>query len=149
MLPCLLAKFLDLNKLWPCDYMGEKKYDCMTFLWLHLGLFFHHSTIQIKKWLSLSWKKDCWDPEILLLGRVISRFSQLFVGDKDNILLYEHQWNTRWAFARKLDIFTFESYMLSSHVKITRYLNMWKDHRCYGCIINRTFHTKKLLKYIV
>ena len=24
MLPCLLAKFLDLNKLWPCDYVGEK-----------------------------------------------------------------------------------------------------------------------------
>ena len=52
-------------------------------------------------------------------GRVISRFSQLFVGNKDNILLYEHQWNIRWAFARKLDIFTFEKL-------ITCYLHMWK-----------------------
>ena len=39
------------------------------------------------KWPFLSWKKDCWDPEILLHdGKVISRFSQLFVGDKDNII---------------------------------------------------------------
>ena len=34
-------------------------------------------------------------------------------------LLYKHQWNTRWAFARKLDIFTSEYNMLSSHVKIS------------------------------
>ena len=35
------------------------------------------------------------------------------------ILLYKHQWNTRWAFVRKLDIFTCENNMLSSHVKIS------------------------------
>ena len=35
------------------------------------------------------------------------------------LLLYKHQWNTRWPFARKLDIFTFENSMLSSHVKIS------------------------------
>ena len=34
-------------------------------------------------------------------------------------LLYKHQWNTRWAFTRKLDIFTCENNMLSSHVKIS------------------------------
>ena len=34
-------------------------------------------------------------------------------------LLYKHQWNTRWAFSRKLDIFTCENNMLSSHVKIS------------------------------
>ena len=34
-------------------------------------------------------------------------------------LLYKHQWNTRWAFVRKLDIFTCENNMLSSHVKIS------------------------------
>ena len=34
-------------------------------------------------------------------------------------LLYKHQWNTRWAFARKLGIFTCENNMLSSHVKIS------------------------------
>ena len=34
-------------------------------------------------------------------------------------ILYKHQWNTRWAFARKLDIFTCENTMLSLHVKIS------------------------------
>ena len=53
-------------------------------------------------------------------------------------LPYKHQWNTRWAFARKLDIFACES---------TCYLHMWKYHLCYGYIINRAFHTKKLLKW--
>ena len=33
-------------------------------------------------------------------------------------LLYKHQWNTRWAFARK-HIFTREDNMISSHVKVT------------------------------
>ena len=36
--------------------------------------------------------------------------------------------------------------LISSHVKITCYLHMWKYHRCYGFIINRTFQTKKLFK---
>ena len=35
---------------------------------------------------------------------------------KKTILLYEHQWNTRWAFAHKQDIF---------HMKITCYLQKW------------------------
>ena len=29
--------------------------------------------------------------------------------------------------------------LVSSHVKITCYLDTWKDHRCYGYIINRAF----------
>ena len=37
--------------------------------------------------------------------------------------------------------------LISSHVKMTCYLHMWKYHRCYGYIINRAFHTKKLLKW--
>ena len=37
--------------------------------------------------------------------------------------------------------------LISSHVKITRYLHTWKCHGCYGYIINSTFHTKKLLKW--
>ena len=37
--------------------------------------------------------------------------------------------------------------LISSHVKITCYLHMWKYYRCYGYIINRAFHTKKLLKW--
>ena len=36
--------------------------------------------------------------------------------------------------------------LVSSHVKITCYLQMLKCHRCYGYITNRAFHTKKLLK---
>ena len=30
---------------------------------------------------------------------------------------------------------------------MTCYLHMWKYHRCYGYIMNRAFHTKKLLKW--
>ena len=37
--------------------------------------------------------------------------------------------------------------LISSHVKITCYLHLWKYHRCYGFIVNRTFHTKNLLKW--
>ena len=37
--------------------------------------------------------------------------------------------------------------LISSHVKITCYLHMWNYHLCYGYIINRAFHTKKLLKW--
>ena len=37
--------------------------------------------------------------------------------------------------------------LISSHVKRTCYLQMWKYHRCYGYIISCTFHTKKLLKW--
>ena len=40
-------------------------------------------------------------------------------------LLYKHQWNTKWAFPRKLHIL---------HVKITCYLHTWRDHRGYGYI---------------
>ena len=36
--------------------------------------------------------------------------------------------------------------LISSHLKITCYLHMWKYHHCYGFIINRTFQTKKLFK---
>jgi len=37
--------------------------------------------------------------------------------------------------------------LISSHVKITCYLHMWKYHLCYGYVINRAFHTKKLLEW--
>ena len=37
-------------------------------------------------------------------------------------------------------------YQVSFRAK-TWYLHMWKYHRCYGFIINRAFHTKKLLKW--
>ena len=29
--------------------------------------------------------------------------------------------------------------MISSHMKVTCYLHMWKDHHCYGYIINHAF----------
>ena len=41
------------------------------------------------------------------------------VSDEYFTLLYKHQWNTSWAFVQKLDIFTCENNMLSSHVKIS------------------------------
>ena len=37
--------------------------------------------------------------------------------------------------------------MISSHVKITCYLHMWKDHGCYGYMIHRAFAAKKMLKW--
>ena len=43
-------------------------------------------------------------------------------------LLYEHRWNTKWAFARKRDIFTCENNMLSSHVKISP-LHVWLHYK--------------------
>ena len=45
-------------------------------------------------------------------------------------LLYKHQWNTKWAFPRKLHIFKREDNMLYSR---------WRDHRRYCYIINRVF----------
>ena len=54
-------------------------------------------------------------------------------------ILYKHQWNTRWAFARKLDIFTCENTMLSSHVKISSLL-YWLHNK------SRPSH-QKLLKW--
>ena len=54
------------------------------------------------------------------------------------LLLYKHQWNTKWAFARKLDIFTCENNMLYSHVKISPLL--WLRNK------SRLSH-QKLLKW--
>ena len=54
-------------------------------------------------------------------------------------ILYKHQWNTRWAFARKLDIFTCENTMLSLHVKISPLL-YWLHNK------SRPSH-QKLLKW--
>ena len=44
-------------------------------------------------------------------------------------LLYKQQWNTRWAFPRKHDIFTRENNMLSSHVKISPLLRLHNESR--------------------
>ena len=49
--------------------------------------------------------------------------------NRDNNLLYKHQWNTRWAFARKHDIFTRENNMLFSHVKISLFLWLHDNSR--------------------
>ena len=37
--------------------------------------------------------------------------------------------------------------LVFSHAKITCYLHMWKYYLWYGYIINRAFHTKKLLEW--
>ena len=63
-------------------------------------------------------------------------------------LLYKHQWNTKWAFPRKLHIFTREDNMLSSHAK--RSSSLWLHnksrlfHRSWSCvyIINRILHVR-------
>ena len=53
-------------------------------------------------------------------------------------LFYQHQWNTKWAFVRKLEnIFTCENNMLSSHVT-----DVWKYHRCYGFLKTAPFRSK-------
>ena len=46
-----------------------------------------------------------------------------------HVLLYKQQWNTRWAFVRKHDIFTRENNMLSSHVKISPFLRLHNKSR--------------------
>ena len=71
------------------------------------------------------------------------------------LLLYKHQWNTKSSFSRKLDIFTRENNMLSSHVKTSsllwlhnkpylsdqkNYLNKIVQHFIGVYIINRTLH---------
>ena len=56
---------------------------------------------------------------------------------KYRVVLYKHQWNTRWVLREN---------MISSHVKITCYLHMWKDHLCYGYLINHAFSQQKASK---
>ena len=75
--------------------------------------------------------------------------------EEDLVLLYKHQWNIRWAFARKHDTFTCENNMLSSHVKRSRLLwlhdkprllqqkavkGKWFGISLFVYIINRTLH---------
>ena len=60
-------------------------------------------------------------------------------------LFYQHQWNTKWAFVRKLEnIFTCENNMLSSHVT-----DMWKYHRGYGFLKTAPFRSKNYLSKMV
>ena len=53
-------------------------------------------------------------------------------------LLYKHQWNSKWAFARKLHIFTHENTLLPSHVK--RSPSLWlrnKSHLFHWCLYSK------------
>ena len=68
----------------------------------------------------------------------------------DNILLYKHQWNTRWAFTRTLDIFTCENNMLSSHVKISPLLWLHnKSHLSHQKTIKVKWFGGSLLRSLV
>ena len=66
---------------------------------------------------------------------------------------YKHQWNTKWAFARKLHIFTREDKMLSSHVKRSPSLwlhyksRLWKqaDLVFHWCLFNKQNSTYSLM----
>ena len=49
--------------------------------------------------------------------------------EREKNLLYKHQRNTKRAFARKLDIFTCENNMLSSHAKISPLL--WLHNKLF------------------
>ena len=70
---------------------------------------------------------------------------------------YKHRWNTRWAFARKHDIFTCEKNVLSARVKISPLLRLhnksrlshqkllkWNGLVFHWCLYNK-LHT--LMKY--
>ena len=70
-----------------------------------------------------------------------------------SILLHKHQWNTKWAFPRKLHIFTREDNMLSSHVKRSPSLwlhnksRLWKqaDLVFHWCLYNKQNITYSLM----
>ena len=82
-----------------------------------------------------------WNYRSCLKSSAISAFWKTHkcnLSEKNHVisyLLYKHRWNTKWAFPRKLHIFSHEDNMLL-------YLHTWRDHRCYGYIINRAFESK-------
>ena len=61
-------------------------------------------------------------------------------------IYYKHWWNTKWAFAWKLHIFTSENNMLSSHMK--RSPSIWShntSHLFHWCLYNKQNVTCPLL----
>jgi len=70
-----------------------------------------------------------------------------------HILLYKYQWNTKWAFPRKLHIFTREDIMLSSYVKrspsswLHNKSPLWKqaDLVFHWCLYNKQNITYSLM----
>ena len=65
-------------------------------------------------------------------------------------LLYKHQWNSKWAFAQKLHIFTHENTMLPSHVK--RSPSLWlhnKSHLFHWCLYSKQNITCPLVVWIL
>ena len=93
MLPCLLAKFPGSQQTVTLQLYGRKKIQLYDFPMIALRTFLSSFTNTnqemaisvLKEGLLRSRNHSCYR------GRVISRFSQLFVGNKDNILLCEHQ----------------------------------------------------------
>ena len=69
----------------------------------------------------VGWEKSC-DYYLLIIYKKTFHFS-------NHCLLYKHQWNTKWAFPRKLHIFTCEDNMLSSHVK--RSPSLWLQNKSH------------------
>ena len=71
---------------------------------------------------------------------------------KERILFFKHQWNTKWAFPRKLHIFIREDNMLSSHVKksssswLHNKSHLWKqtDLVFHWCLYNKQNITDSL-----
>ena len=68
-------------------------------------------------------------------------------------LLYKYQWNTKWAFLRKLHIFTCQDNMISSHMKRSPSLwlhnksHLWKkaDLVFHWCLYNKQSITYSLM----
>ena len=58
---------------------------------------------------------------------------------------YKHQWNTRWAFTQKLDIFTCENNILSSHVKIS--LLLWLHNK--SCLSHQKNYLSEMVWYFI
>ena len=88
----------------------------LMFGWNHLSLL-HWMGNYIKIVLFFSQKYCCY---LNKKGHVLGKFKSLTT--KHNSI-YQCQWNTRWAFPQKHDIFTCENDMLFSHVK--RSLLLW------------------------
>ena len=85
------------------------------------------------------WREIYWPPKLTRSREI-----------KYLLLIYKHQWNTKWAFPRKLHIFTHEDNMLSSHVKRSPSLwlhnesRLWKQadlvfHWCFYHKQNNTY----------
>ena len=87
-----------------------------------------------------------WNPKIIGLTSGLQRFcchpctsmklNNEVTNDRNISFYYKNTNEIQGELSLESRIFTCENNML--------YLHMWKDHRCYGYIINRAFRRKKM-----